>query len=178
MIEDKAQEIAGQAQEKAQEATAKTQSMLREQVGQRSNQAGEKVAGTAQDLRSVGEELRNQGKETPAKIADQAAERTERIGSYLTDSGPDELLADVEDFGRRQPWAVLAGGVVAGMAAARFLKASSRSRYKGRTGSEMPTREIQPSGPRPASVASPEPIGAPVPAEPRIPVPADPAMGR
>jgi len=35
----------------------------------------------------------------------------------------------VEDFGRRQPLAVVAIGLVAGFAASRFLKASSSSRY-------------------------------------------------
>lgn len=178
MIEDKMQEAAGQAQERAQEATAKTQDMLRGQVGQRSTQAGERVSGTAQDLRSVSEELRSQGKETPAKLADKAAERTEQVGSYLTDSDPDKLLADVEDFGRRQPWAVLAGGVVVGLAAARFLKASSRSRYQDRLGSESPTRELRTSSPRPSTIPEPVPVGGSVPAEPRIPVPADPAIGR
>lgn len=127
-IQEKAQEVAGQAQE----AGAKAQNMLREQVDQRSTQAGERVSGTAGDLRSVGEELRKQGKDTPAKLADQAAERTEHFGSYLSESDADRLLSDLEEFGRRRPWAVLAGGVVVGIAAARFLKASSQSRYQGR----------------------------------------------
>ena len=82
------------------------------------------------DLRSVGEELRKQGKDTPAKLADQAAERVERVGSYLSESDAEEVLRDVEDFGRRQPLVLLAGGVVLGIAAARFLKASSSRRYQ------------------------------------------------
>src|SRR4051794_20921070 len=78
------QQMTGQAQEKAQQAMGNARSALREQLDQRSNQAGEKITGTAQDLRSVGDELRTQGKETPAKIADMAAERTEQVGSYLS----------------------------------------------------------------------------------------------
>jgi hypothetical protein len=159
-IPGKAQEVAGQAQEKAQEATEKGQNMLREQVDQRSTEAGEKVSGTASDLRSVGEELRRQGKEAPAKLADNAAERTERVGNYLSNSDGDKLLDDVEEFGRRRPWVVLGGGVVVGLAAARFLKASSRDRYQGRAGS-------QDSGPQVSR--------GPMPAEP---IPANPALGR
>ncbi len=129
---EKAQEVAGQAKEQAQQAKEQAGGKLREQVDQRSRQAGEQVSTTATDLRSVGEELRKQGKDTPAQLADQAAERTERLGSYLTESDADKILSDVEDFARRQPWAVVAGGLVLGFAASRFLKASSSSRYSER----------------------------------------------
>jgi hypothetical protein len=176
MAQEQMQEAAGQAQEKAQEAAGKAQDTMREQVDRRSTQAGERIGGTAQDLRSVGEELRKQGKETPAKLADRAAERTERIGSYLSDSDADRLLSDVEDFGRRRPWAVLAGGLVVGMAAARFLKASSQSRYQGRIRSEGPTREVEPTIHHEPAVPL-EPVGAAGAVRPE-PVPADPVMGR
>lgn len=130
------------AQEKAQEAARTTQEKLREQLDRRSTEAGEKVGDTAGDLRSVGEELRKQGKDTPARIAEKAAARTERVGSYLKESDSDKMLADVEDFGRRQPLAMLAGGLVAGIAAARFLKASSRGRYQSRNAVERPTEDL------------------------------------
>src|SRR5688572_6581237 len=106
--QEKAQEVAGQAREKAQEAAGEARSRLREQVDQRSTQAGERISAASSDLRSVGQELRKQGKDTPARFADQAAERVERVGSYLGQSDADRILRDVEDFGRRQPLAVLA----------------------------------------------------------------------
>jgi hypothetical protein len=179
-ISGKAQEVAGQAQEKAQEATEKGQNVLREQVDQRSTEYGEKVSSTASDLRSVGEELRNQGKDTPAKLADRAAERTEQIGDYLTNADGDKLLGDIEDFGRRQPWVVLGGGVLVGLAAARFLKASSRNRYQGRTGSQSGAPQVSRGPMPPAPISTPEPVGAPTgaPREPQIPVTPNPALGR
>jgi uncharacterized protein YjbJ (UPF0337 family) len=131
---DKAQEVAGQAKDKAQEAAGQAKGRVREQVEQRSNEAGEQVSSTASDLRSVSEELRKQGKDQPAKFAEQAAERTERLGSYLTESDADRILHDVEDFARKQPWAVVAGGLALGFAASRFLKASSTQRYQQRSG--------------------------------------------
>lgn len=158
---DKAHEVAGQAQEKAQEAAGKAQDMVREQVDQRSTQAGERVSGAAEDIRSVGEELRKQGKDGPAKIADQAAQRAESVGSYLTESDADKVLSDLEDFGRRKPLAVLAGGLALGVVAARFLKASSRSRYQGRTRSEGARRELGTAGAGlPATEYPPEADGA------------------
>jgi hypothetical protein len=129
---DKAQEVAGQAQEKAQEAAGQARDRMRGEIDGRSTQAGERVRSQAGDLRSVGEQLRQQGKDQPAKLADQAADRLERAGSWLTESDADRLLSDVEDFARRNPWAVMAGGLAIGFAASRMLKASSTDRYHGR----------------------------------------------
>lgn len=160
--QDKAQEVAGEAQEKAREAAGKAERNLRRQIDDRSTQAGERVAGTAQDLRSVGEELRKQGKDTPAKLADRAAEQTEKVGSYLKERGPDEMLEDVEDFGRQRPWAVLAGGLALGVVAARFLKASSRNRYQQRTG-RTATAQVGRETPPPPRRTAVEPVAAPPP---------------
>jgi hypothetical protein len=128
---DKAQEVAGQAQEKAQEAAGQARDRIRDQIDRRSTTAGQQVTTHAQDVRSVGDALRQQGKDQPAKLADQAAERLERAGGWLTDSDADRILGDVEDFARKNPWAVMAGGLALGFAASRMLKASSTSRYRG-----------------------------------------------
>jgi hypothetical protein len=164
---DKVQEAAGQAQEKAGEAAGKVQQSLRQQIDERSTQAGERVGGTAGDLRSVGEELRKQGKDGPARLADQAAERTEKVGSYLQEKSSDDLLQDVEDFGRQRPWAVLAGGLALGLAAARFLRASSRDRYQQRT---RPQASRPPAAP--AEAAPPTPTARPARSPGTVPAPA------
>jgi hypothetical protein len=122
-----------QAKDKAQQAAGQAKGRVREQVDQRSTQAGEQVASTARDVRAVSEELRKQGKDKPAQLADQAAERAERLGSYLKESDADRILSDIEDFGRKQPWAIVAGGLALGFLGSRFLKASSRQRYQAST---------------------------------------------
>jgi hypothetical protein len=119
-----------QVEQKAQETAERTKGQLRSQVEQRSTQAGESVTAAAKDVRSMGEQLRAQGKDGAAKVADQTAQRAEQLGGYLTESDAGRILADVEDVARRQPWAVVAGGLLAGFAASRFLKASSRKRYR------------------------------------------------
>lgn len=129
-VKDKAQEAAGQAQEKAQEAAGQARDRVREQIDQRSSQAGDQVRTHASNLRSVGDSLREQGQDQPAKLADQAAERLESAGGWLADSDADRILSDVEDFARKNPWAVMAGGLALGFAASRMLKASSTERYK------------------------------------------------
>jgi hypothetical protein len=103
---------------------------LKEQVDQRSTQAGQQVSTVADDVRTVAGELRNQGKDAPARYADQAAERVQSVGQWLERSDGDQILRDVEGFARKNPWAVAAGGLVLGLAASRFLKASSSERYR------------------------------------------------
>jgi hypothetical protein len=121
---------ADQAKQQAQQAGGQAKERLREQVDQRSTQVGERVGSTAQDVRSVADELRRQGKDQPAKLAEQAADRVDRVGGYLKESDADRILRDVEDFGRQKPWAVALGGLALGLAASRFLKASSTRRYE------------------------------------------------
>jgi hypothetical protein len=167
---EKAQQAAGQAKQKA-------GSQLRSQVDQRSTDAGHRVDGFASDVRTVGESLRDQGKDHPAKLAEQAADGAERVGSYLKESDADRILGDVEDFGRRQPWAVIAGGVVLGLVAARFLKASASDRYQQRTNGQPPERTSY----RPAETSVPgttrqlprDPVVPATPAVPAAPTAAD-----
>ena len=127
-----ATEVREQAQEKAQEAKSKATDQARTQIDRRSTELGERVGTTAGDIRTVAQQLREQGKEQPAKLAEQAAGHVERVGNWLRESDSDRLLSDVEDFGRRQPWAFALGGLVLGIAASRFLKASSTKRYQQR----------------------------------------------
>ena len=81
-------------------------------------------------MRSIAEQLRGQGKDTPARVAEQVADRAESLGSYLRDADGERLLRDAENVARRQPWLVAAGGLALGFAASRFLKASSSRRYQ------------------------------------------------
>ena len=109
-------------------------------MNRRSSEAGERVQSTAADVRSVAEELRRQGKDAPANYAEQAAERAERLGGYLHEADGDRILRDVEDFGRRNPWAVVAGGMALGFMASRLLKASSSERYRSAREPAQPSR--------------------------------------
>ncbi|HMJ01886.1 MAG TPA: hypothetical protein VK506_03030 [Conexibacter sp.] len=150
---EQAQEKAQVAQQKAGEAAETARSRLHEQVDQRSTQAGEQVRSTAQALRTTSERLREEGQDGPARAAERAADQAEKVGGYLERSDGDRILHDVEDFGRRQPMAVVAIGIAAGFAASRFLKASSRSRYEQasaqlprETGPVVPTHGATTSG--------------------------------
>jgi hypothetical protein len=134
---DKAQEAAAQAKDKAQEAGAQARSRVRDEVDRRSTQAGEQAGSTAQALRDASGKLRDEGSEPVARGLEQVADRVDRAGGWLRDSDGDSILNDVEDFGRRNTLAVVAGGLALGFAASRLLKASSRRRYES-GGSQLP----------------------------------------
>lgn len=104
--------------------------------------------------------------------ANRASRQLERTSEYLRNCEPMDILHDFGDFAKRRPELVFGGMFLAGMAAVRFLKASSRDRlsqngYRG--GSELALRQYEvpryeapnqepftPSGPTPGSLSSPE----------------------
>jgi hypothetical protein len=126
----KTQEVGAQAKEKAQEAGQQARGRVRDEVDRRSTQAGDQAGSTAQALRQASQKLRDDGNEPVAKGMEQVAQRVESAGSWLRESDGDRILREVEDFGRRNPLAVVAGGLALGFAASRLLKASSRRRYQ------------------------------------------------
>ncbi|HEX8862589.1 MAG TPA: hypothetical protein VGC06_26555 [Actinomycetes bacterium] len=128
-VKDQVRDKAQMAQDKASATAGQARDRLREQIDQRSTQAGDEILSTAHQVRSLAEQLRGQGKDMPARMAEQAADRSESFGDYLRNADGEQLLSDVESFARRQPWAVAAGGLALGFAASRLLKASSSRRY-------------------------------------------------
>jgi ribosomal protein S15P/S13E len=104
------------------------QDRMKDQVNTRSTQAGEQVTSITEGIRKMGEHFQSQGQDAPARMTEQAAQRADQLAGYLRRSDADTILRDVEEFGRRQPWVLVAGGVAAGFLASRFLKASSSRR--------------------------------------------------
>ena len=126
---EKVQDVASVAQEKAGELTTKGKSQLAQNLDRRTTDVGSQTRSAAQSLRQSTDQLREQGNTTAADVASRAADAIERVGSYLEQKGGDDILRDVENFARRRPWAIAGLAMVGGIAIARFLKASSETRY-------------------------------------------------
>jgi ElaB/YqjD/DUF883 family membrane-anchored ribosome-binding protein len=139
---EKVQDAAASAQEKAVELREQGSARLREQFDQRSTQAGSQVRSFADALRRGARDLEGEGNASGARLAGQAANRVEHLGSYLEQKSGDELMRDVETFARRRPWMLAGLGMLAGVAAARFMKASSEERY-GAYQQQSPTRSTR-----------------------------------
>jgi acyl-CoA reductase-like NAD-dependent aldehyde dehydrogenase len=131
------EQVKGAAREGAQQARTRA----RDEVDRRSTEAGQQVSATADAIREASSHLREQGHDTPTRLVEQAAGHVERAGNWLQESDGDRILNDVEDFARRNPLAVIAGGVAAGFALSRLLKASSRDRYE-RGSVRSPSRQL------------------------------------
>jgi hypothetical protein len=144
----KVQDAASTAQEKAFELREQGAVRLRDQFDQRSTEAGSQVRSLAEALRRSGNDLSTEGNSNAAQLTGPAADRIERLGSYLEQKSGDDLMRDIETFARRRPWMLAGLGMLAGMAAARFIKASSERRYRDdRSGSQQwPMRaDVMPS---------------------------------
>lgn len=138
----KMEDAASAAQEKASEWREQGSARLRDQFDQRSTQAGSQVRSLAEALRRSGTELGNEGNGGASQLTKQAADRIERVGSYLEQKSGDDLMQDLERFARRRPWILAGLGMFAGVAAARFVKASSEKRHSqdSQSHEQWPTR--------------------------------------
>ena len=152
-VGEKMHEASDVVSSKASEAVDRGRGAVADQIGQRSTQISDQIGSAAQTMRRVAEQARTEGNTQNARLAEQAADRGERVSSYLQEVEPEQLLSDVEDFARRQPWVVAGVGLFIGFALARSLKASSGRRYESRS---TPSRYQGNGGP--AWTASP---GAP-----------------
>jgi ElaB/YqjD/DUF883 family membrane-anchored ribosome-binding protein len=144
-------QVKEQVQDAAAQAKGRTREQLRGQINSRSTQAGEQLCSTAQAMRRASEQLREDGKEAPANLMAGLAARGERLGSYLRRADAEQLLRDVEDLGRKQPWLFVGGSAVVGFLASRFMRASSGSRYQSHASvpGGYPTATSPPSRPTP-----------------------------
>jgi hypothetical protein len=130
----KMQEATSVAQERGSELREQVSVRLREQFDQRSTEVGSQVRSVAEALRGSGNNLASQGNGDAAQLTDQAADRLERLGFYLEQKSGDDFMRDVEGFARRRPWMLAGLGLLGGVAAARFVKASSKKRYSAYRG--------------------------------------------
>jgi len=152
-----AEQAKERVQEVAEQAKGQTREQLRSQIADRSTQLGEQLSSAAQAVRRASAQLREEGNERSAGMVDAVADRGQRVGGYLRDSDGEQLLPDIEEFARKQPWLMVGGCALVGFLGARFMKASSHGRY----------RALQRDGAYPSRAASS--IGAGLPPAPARP---------
>jgi ElaB/YqjD/DUF883 family membrane-anchored ribosome-binding protein len=84
-------------------------------------QIGDTLEQLAQAVRDAGSGIREQQPQV-ASVADTAAGQVERASQYLREHDAREALDAAQDFARRQPLAVAAGGLALGLVVGRLLK--------------------------------------------------------
>ncbi len=117
-------QVAAEAKDAGRQMAGDARRAAEDQINQRSTMAGQKGGVAAEDARDIAEHLRGRGREAPARVADQAADRMERLSQYLQDADAGRIMSDIRRVGREQPAAVVAGAAVVGVLIGRVVKAS------------------------------------------------------
>jgi hypothetical protein len=135
-----------QMKEKAQDASQQAKEMSSTFFkGQKQNVVS-RVDAYAESARKAAECLRSSEGHAVAGAVSTAAEQLTRVSDYLRQKEPTDLLHDVEQFARRKPEIVFGGMFLLGLAASRFLKASSPRQQSGaRYGADQYGPESVPS---------------------------------
>jgi len=90
-------------------------------ASQTMTQLGDTLEQVARAVRDAGEGMRGERPEI-AGVADTAADKVERASDYLREHDAREALDAAQDFARRQPLAVAAGGLALGLVVGRVLR--------------------------------------------------------
>lgn len=122
------QPLANKAADTARDAKDQIQSKAQGLAAERKDEAAGRVTGFARALEGAASSLEENGQATEARLTRQAADSLSRLGEATHGKEIGDIVAAVEDFGRKQPVAFLAGAALAGFALSRFLKSSNGKR--------------------------------------------------
>lgn len=131
-VEETAAQAKDMVSQQATQAKERGRGLVEEQLDQRAQQLGQQMGTASSAFRRAAEQARTEGNQSQARMADQIADRAERIGTHLQQTDGRRLLEEAEDVARRRPWLVAGAGAMIGFALARALKASSGDRYHSR----------------------------------------------
>jgi hypothetical protein len=92
-----------------------------QQVDRGREQTAEGLTKLADSMRRVSGELSDQ-QPMVQNVTQAIAEQTERAASYLRDTDARQIMRNVEDIARRQPFVFLGGAFLLGLVGARVLK--------------------------------------------------------
>ncbi|MGQ0561642.1 MAG: hypothetical protein ACT443_07195 [Gemmatimonadota bacterium] len=108
----------------ANQITDRVSEQIETRLSDQKTRAADTVSTVARTLLSSSQQLREQGEADIGRYIERAADQVERIANYLQSTELTDVVHRVEDFGRRQPAAFMAGAFAAGFLASRFLKSS------------------------------------------------------
>ena len=91
----------------------------------RKSEFAQKISGCGAAVRRAADKLRDENDPNIAQYADMIADRFENVGNYIETRDFGSIYRDVEGFARRRPEILFGGMFVAGLAIARFFKASN-----------------------------------------------------
>lgn len=138
-------------------ARSAAESMLDDQK----TQIAERVSGMAEALRGAVQSLERSQNRMVARYLDQAAGQVESFSRTVRDRRWSELVADTEDFARRQPTLFVLGAVATGFVVGRMLwTATGGQRHRDEPNQAYTSRQAARAVTAAVSSAPGEPAGA------------------
>lgn len=124
---EEAREVAQSARETAGEVRAETRDYLTRVAEERKAQTADIMDRVARAVKRTADSLEEEDAPSLGRYTEEAAHSIERASGYLRQHDVGSMLSSTEDFARRRPEVFFGGLAVAGLAAGRFLRSSSRS---------------------------------------------------
>lgn len=135
-VRQQASGVADQARRAALDAGERIRHQGRDLASRQLGWAAEELHHVSEAVHEAAGKLRAERDEHVAQYADVVGEQIDRVAQYLRNADPIDMIGGARDFARRRPEVFYGGMFVAGLAVARFLKASSRremsEEYEGR----------------------------------------------
>jgi hypothetical protein len=124
-LKSKVSDDLGTAKQAVKDGAQSAMDKVGETVSEQKHFAAHQVGGIATALQKVGAELQNGDQADVGRFARQIGENFQTLADNLDGRDLGEIANMAEDFGRKQPLAFLGVAALAGLAASRFLTASS-----------------------------------------------------
>lgn len=128
-LKENARHKAGQMKARGSDAARRLQNQGKAYAETRKFEMADKISGCGSAVRRAAEKLRDEEDPNIARYAEMAADRIDQAGDYLRARDVRGMVRDAENIARRRPEILFAGMFVAGLALARFLKASQQEEY-------------------------------------------------
>lgn len=123
-----ADDVRQSAEETASTLIDQAQQVASTQVSTQKERAASALDAVAQTLHDTGSGMREQQPQI-ASLAEQAAGRVEDVSNYVRQHEMRDMIGQVESLARREPVLFLGAAFAIGFVAARFMKASSPTRF-------------------------------------------------
>jgi hypothetical protein len=125
-----AQEVADRVKEQAKQTGNTIKEQSRGFLNEQKRRVGAEIQNYSAAARGAAERLQHESDTNLAQYVSTAADRLDRLGSRIQERDLGQLVDDVEEIARRRPEVFFGGMFVAGLAVARFLKASKQRRQR------------------------------------------------
>jgi gas vesicle protein len=129
-----AEEVGGRVKEQAQQAGAKLKEQSLGFLNEQKGRAATEIQAYSGAARRAAERLQEESDLNLAGYVTTAADRLDQFGRHIQERDLGQLVEDVEGMARRRPEIFFGAMFVAGLAAARFLKASRERRQRDQYG--------------------------------------------